>query len=84
MKKPKLPKPCPRCGARHDPKKAAIEVRDPDDEIFGCGFTHIERMDDDGVYVGIYAKDGSFVQVWLHSTKGELQMTVGGPHPGDA
>jgi hypothetical protein len=32
--------------------KEFIEVRDPDDEIVGYGFWHVERMDDDDVWIG--------------------------------
>ena len=67
---------CPRCQMSHYLHDKAVDVLDPDDEIVACGMAHIERMDKRGVYVGLYAADGSFAQVWFRSTKGRLVMTV--------
>jgi hypothetical protein len=71
---PTRPDPCPRCHVVHAPKDAAIVIQDPDDEIFGCGSAHIERMSKHAVYVGLYAADGSFAQVYFTSSKGKLLM----------
>ena len=33
-------------------EKEYIEVRDPDDELVGYGYWHVERMDDNDVWIG--------------------------------
>ena len=68
---------CPTCGVQHVPLSPDIEVRDPDDEIVGHGFIHIERMSPDMVCVGLTGPDGSAVEVtFAPACGGDLEMHV--------
>jgi hypothetical protein len=67
----------PACDIRHVRLSSHIEVRDPDDEIVSHrSLVHIERMDDDTVWVGITAPDGERVDVDFWAVKGKLRMNV--------
>lgn len=68
--------PCPSCGIRHT-DQGTLTVRDPDDEIVGCGCIHVERMDKGSVWVGMEAPDGTRVDLDLYATKGKLRMPRG-------
>ena len=48
-----------------------IEVRDPDDEIVAHGaFVHIERLDDDRVWLNIRTPNGQDIHVDFYAIKG--------------
>lgn len=66
---------CPYCTLVHT-DQGTLAVRDPDDEIVGCGMVHVERMDDDHVWVGMEAADGTRVDLDLIARKGKLRMVV--------
>ena len=66
---------CPCCGIRHT-DQGTFTVRDPDDEIVGCGFVHIERMSKHRVWIGLEAADGTRVDLDIVSSKGRARMFV--------
>jgi hypothetical protein len=65
---------CSRCGLMHQPHDG-IDVRDPDDEAVACGSFHIERMDDDHVWLAVVTVDGRRLVVNL-SSKMCIRMTM--------
>lgn len=76
LKPSQLPTPCSFCKVRHVPLKQDIEIRDPDDEIVGHGFFHVERMDDDHVWIGFTDRDGGTVCLDVMAETGKARMTV--------
>jgi hypothetical protein len=66
-----------RCDVRHVLLDGDVEVRDPDDEVVAHrALVHIERMDDDAVWVGIDTPDGTHTAVWFRAVKGKLRMSL--------
>lgn len=68
------------CGIRHAaiPEPGGIEVRDPDDEIVAHGaFVHVERLDDDRVWMSITTPNGQSVHIDLYAiSKRKVGMSV--------
>lgn len=60
------------------PEGRDIEVRDPDDEIVAHGaFVHIERLDDDRVWMSITTPNGQDIHVEVHAiSKRKVGMSV--------
>ncbi len=68
------------CGIRHAPipDPGGIEVRDPDDEIVAHGaFVHVERLDDDRVWLSITTPNGQSVHLDVYAiSKRKVGMLV--------
>lgn len=66
------------CGIVHAPIPGGIEVRDPDDEIVAHGaFVHVERLDDDRVWLSITTPNGQCVHIdFFAISRKKLGMSV--------
>jgi hypothetical protein len=61
------------CGIGHAfiPDPGGIEVRDPDDEIIAHGaWVHVERLDDDRVWLNIRTPNGQDIHIDFYAKKG--------------
>lgn len=66
------------CGIKHAPIPGGIEVRDPDDEIVAHGaFVHVERLDDDRVWLSITTPNGQSIHLDVYAiSKRKVGMLV--------
>ncbi len=67
------------CGIHHAPipEPGGIEVRDPDDEIVAHGaFVHVERLDDNRVWMSITTANGQEVHIDFWAPRARVRMTV--------